>query len=83
MTPAPNSTPSGPECPVCTVEYAEVVVLEKPIGWKDVYGGRPVEFFEKYHRRCTAKVDVENDREYPRGVVLYFHESARPHRQVI
>lgn len=71
-----SHTPDESLCPVCGQEYAEMVVLEPPLEWPDVYPGRAVEFFRRYNRRCSSQTDVDGEEEttVKRGAIaVYFH----------
>lgn len=58
-----------------------MVVLEPPIDWRDVYPGRPSQFFKKYDRRCSSRQDVERDETVGHNAVaVYFHNETHPSR---
>ncbi len=62
------------DCPVCGEPYAERVVIERGLRWGDLFPGSPLDYFERYRRRCAADYDVERDRTVGEGErVAYFH----------
>jgi hypothetical protein len=69
-----SSSDDGPECPVCGEAYAQRVVVERGDRWADLFPGTPLDFFERYRRRCAADYDAESERERAEGErVVYFH----------
>lgn len=62
------------DCPVCGETYDERIVVERGLRWQDLYPGTPLDFFQRYRRRCSTRYDAERDA--PVGddeCVVYFH----------
>ncbi|MFB6171767.1 MAG: hypothetical protein ABEJ23_04485 [Haloarculaceae archaeon] len=62
------------ECPVCGQQYEERIVVERGDRWADLFPGTPLDFFQRYRRRCAAQVDVERETQRSDAErVVYFH----------
>ncbi|WP_231188048.1 hypothetical protein [Haladaptatus sp. DYF46] len=69
-----NSAPDQTECPQCGTPYDKLTIVEEGVRWRDLFPGTVFDFFKSYQRRCTARIDVENDSELPeRKRAIYFH----------
>jgi len=76
--PTPRTRPDEHECPVCGQAYAERIVVERGDRWVDLFPGSPLDYFDRYQRRCTARYDAEAEAECGENErVVYFHEPDR------
>jgi len=75
-------TPSSdePDCPVCGETYAERIIVERGDRWADLFPGTPLDYFQRYRRRCAADYDGGADRELGDGRrAVYFHSGRQRH----
>lgn len=71
-----HPTRSDDACPVCGEAYATMVVVSRGADWRDIFAGRPLEYYRRYARRCSSTHNVEADRPVGRGhVAVYFHDA--------
>jgi rRNA maturation protein Nop10 len=63
-------------CPVCGEAYAERIVVERGDRWADLFPGSPLDYFQRYRRRCATDYDDRDGRELRDGrTAVYFHSS--------
>lgn len=70
-----STTTSGTqECPRCGRPYEQQIIVEQGMQWDDLFPGTPLDFFKRYHRRCTAQYDATDDSHLTeRKRAIYFH----------